>query len=650
MNDREKLPIFCCKADILESVKKSRTIIFVGETGSGKTTQIPQYLYETGLHRNKCIAVTQPRRVAAVQIAKRVAFEAKTEVGATVGYSVRFENVTSAATKIKYLTDGMLLRESITHPLLLDYSFVILDEAHERTLSNDILLGTVKSAQKLRREKNLQPLNIIVMSATLDCKQFSEYFNNCPSYKIPGRCYNVDILQPTKKQSGYVDASLATVFKIHQNEEKGDILVFCTGQEEIDYMVKETSVLAKHLPIDIGPIYAFPMYSALPIEQQTSVFNPAPGGSRKVIFSTNIAETSITIPGVKYVVDTGKVKAKSYNSTCGFDILLPQYISKAQAIQRSGRAGRECDGKCYRLYTDEQYRSFQEQTEPEILRCCLSSAILEMVAIGIRNIVGFDFIDKPSEENIAAAIKTLKLLDAVVEKNGLLELTECGERMVKFPLDPRYSKIIIESKKYRCTDEILTIVSLLSVDSIFYTKIDDRDQFSKARQKFERIEGDLLMTLDVYKQYKKYKGNPDWCRENFINPSNMRTCIAIRKQLYNISCRVNIPSINCNDPMQIQKCLATGLFFNVALLYENGIYKVVETNQEIKMHPSSCLFRRKNISCCLYTELVQTQATHILMKNLTYIPEEALISVKPEYFKTKMTRLATMKSMPILSS
>ncbi|KAG8186976.1 hypothetical protein JTE90_005749 [Oedothorax gibbosus] len=645
---REKLPIFSAKQEILNAFSKHKTLIFVGETGCGKTTQIPQYLLEAGYAKHKSIGITQPRRVAATTIAKRVAQEVKTELGSKVGYSIRFENVTSPATKIKFLTDGMLVREATGDKLLLEYSVVILDEAHERTLYNDVLFGVAKNAQRVRRERNLMPLMIIVMSATLEAQHIASYFDNAPAYSISGRDYSISILNASKPQPNYVRSALVTVFQIHQNEEEGDILVFCTGQEEIDSLVSETKDTAKCLPAGYGQVHVCGLYSALPFEQQTDVFNPAPVGTRKIIFATNIAETSITIPNIKYVVDTGLVKAKTFDAKSGFDILRSRKVSKAQAEQRAGRAGREFDGFCYRLYTKEEYNNFKEQTEPEILRSNLSNVVLQMVALGFNSIKDFDFIDKPSVENIVAAEETLKALEAVVEVKGNLELTPCGKQMKTFPLDPKFSKMICTSIKYKCTDEILTIISLLSVDSVFYTKLSDKENFDLVRKKFEAPEGDHIMLLNVYKQFRKFKGHPEWCKENYINSRNVRKAIKIRKQLSLLCEKLDISPCSSSCTLQIRRCLTTGLFRNTALL-QGKVYKLVENNQVVKIHPSSSLFKSKNLpSCVMFTELVQT--TEVYMRNVTYVPEELLVGVCSSYFKTKSCRLSTMKPLAFVSA
>ncbi|XP_054723593.1 ATP-dependent RNA helicase DHX33-like isoform X2 [Uloborus diversus] len=584
---RAELPICKAKMELLKVIYHNKTIVLVGETACGKTTQIPQYLLDGGFAKNKCIGITQPRRVAAVTIATRVAKEVRTELGGKVGYSVRFEDVTSSATKIKYLTDGMLLRESISDAKLSKYSVIILDEAHERTLCNDILSGIVKTAQKLRssNQSGLLPLKIIVMSATLDYHRFAEYFE-APAYFVKGREFSIKILNSVNTQEDYQHSALITVFQIHQNEDDGDILVFCTGQEEIDSLAAETENLALHLPAGCKKLSVWKLYAALPSALQNACFDKAPAGYRKVIYSTNIAETSVTISGIKFVVDTGMVKVKSYNPQCGFDVLKVQRISKAQAEQRAGRAGRESDGMCYRLYTLDEHKMFQDQSVPEILRCCLSNAILQMVAVGIHNICEFDFIDKPSEDHISASIEQLKLLEAVNrikwETIGSLELTECGNKMVKFPLDPVFSKMIITSSAYRCTDEILTIISLLSVESIFYTSSEKREQFSEVRKKFETSDGDHIMLLNVYKAFRNVKENPAWCKENFVNSRNMKKALRIRKQLSEICEKIGIkPCSSGGDTLRIKKCLTSGLFMNAAVFHKKGIFKVVHTSQVI---------------------------------------------------------------------
>ncbi|NXY84938.1 DHX33 helicase, partial [Alcedo cyanopectus] len=511
---RRALPIFQARGRLLSQLRSLDCAVLIGETGSGKTTQVPQYLYEAGVGRQGIIAVTQPRRVAAIALATRVSSETTTELGRLVGYSVRFDDLTSDETRIKFLTDGMLLREAVGDPVLRRYSVVILDEAHERTLHTDVLFGVVKAAQKKRKELGKLPLKVIVMSATMDVDQFSQYFNGAPVLYLEGRQHPIQIFNTKQPQSDYLQAALVSVFQIHQEAPSSqDILVFLTGQEEIEAMTKTCRDIAKHLPDGCPRMMVMPLYASLPHSQQLRVFQAAPKGCRKVILSTNIAETSITIPGIKYVVDTGMVKAKKYSPETGLEVLAVQRVSKAQAWQRTGRAGREDSGICYRLYTEEEFEKFDKMTIPEIQRCNLASVMLHLLALRIPNVLTFDFMSKPSPDAIQAAIEQLELLGAVERKEDQLVLTPLGRKMAAFPLEPKFSKTILLSPKFHCTEEILTIVSLLSVDSVLYNPPARREEVQSVRKKFISSEGDHLTLLSIYRAFKNVSGNKVGCSE-----------------------------------------------------------------------------------------------------------------------------------------
>ncbi|XP_016136094.1 ATP-dependent RNA helicase DHX33, partial [Sinocyclocheilus grahami] len=506
-----------------------------GETGSGKTTQIPQYLYEAGIGRQGIIGITQPRRVAAVSLAARVAEEKKVQLGKLVGYTVRFEDVTSSETKLKFMTDGMLLREAIGDPLLLRYTVVILDEAHERTVHTDVLFGVVKAAQRKRNEQNKIPLKVVVMSATMDVDLFSQYFNKSPVLYLEGRQHPIQIYYTKQPQSDYLQAALVSIFQIHQEAPAShDILVFMTGQEEIEVLARTCRDISKHLPESCGPMTVVPLYASLPPAQQLRVFQPAPKGSRKVVLSTNIAETSITISGIKYVIDTGMVKAKRYNPDSGLEVLAVQRVSKAQAWQRSGRAGREDAGSCYRLYTEEEFDNLANMTVPEIQRCNLASVILQLLALGVPDVLNFDFMSKPSPESLRTAVEQLCILGAVDRKDDQVSLTPLGKKMACFPLEPRFSKTLLISPDFSCAEEVLTIISLLSVDSVLYNPPARRDDVLAVRKKFISSEGDHMTLLNIYRAFKKVSGNKDWCRENFVNSRNMGLVLEVRAQLRDI--------------------------------------------------------------------------------------------------------------------
>jgi pre-mRNA-splicing factor ATP-dependent RNA helicase DHX15/PRP43 len=403
LEKRRKLPVHKQRAEFLELIHNNQILVLVGETGSGKTTQIPQFLLfdEQPQKKGMMIACTQPRRVAAMSVAKRVAEEMDVQLGDEVGYSIRFEDCTSDKTILKYMTDGMLLREAMTDPMLSRYSAIILDEAHDRTLATDILMGLIKEIAGRRRD-----LKVVVMSATLDAEKFQKYFNNAPLMAVPGRTFPVEIYYTPEPEKDYLEAAIRTTLQIHACEDPGDILVFLTGEEEIEDACRkiraEGDNLFRSSANSIGKLLVVPLYSSLPPSQQQRIFDDAPpavdGGppGRKVVVSTNIAETSLTIDGIVYVIDPGFSKQKTYNPRIRVESLLVSPISRASAQQRAGRAGRTRPGKCFRLYTEKSFLTeLQEQTYPEILRSNLGSTVLQLKKVGIDDLVHFDFMDPP---------------------------------------------------------------------------------------------------------------------------------------------------------------------------------------------------------------------------------------------------------------
>ncbi|XP_068455838.1 ATP-dependent RNA helicase DHX33 [Clinocottus analis] len=632
---RKKLPIYQAKPQLLSQLRQLHNAILIGETGSGKTTQIPQYLYEAGIGRQGIVAVTQPRRVAAISLAGRVAEEKKTQLGKLVGYTVRFEDVTSPETKLKFMTDGMLLREAIGDPLLLRYTVVVLDEAHERTVHTDVLFGVVKTAQRRRRELNKIPLKVIVMSATMDVDLFSEYFNKSPVLYLEGRQHPIQIFYTKHPQSDYLQAALVSVFQIHQEAPPShDILVFMTGQEEIEALARTCRDIAKHLPDGCSPMLVIPLYASLPPAQQLRVFQAAPKGCRKVILSTNIAETSVTISGIKFVIDTGMVKAKRFNPDSGLEVLAVQRVSKAQAWQRAGRAGREDSGSCYRLYTEPEFDNLIATTVPEIQRCNLASVMLQLMALGVPDVTNFDFMSKPSPEAVRSAVEHLELLGAVERKEGQAFLTALGKKMASFPLEPRYAKTILLAPDFSCGDEILSVVSLLSVDTVLYNPPARRDEVLAARKKFASSEGDHVTLLNIYRAFKKVSGNKEWCRENFVNSRNMGLVKDVQAQLRDICLKLNVKLQSCGaDTASVRRCLAHGLFVNAAELQPDGSYLALDTHQPVAIHPSSVLFQAKP-AYVVFNELLHTSRCY--MRDLCLVDADWLLDAAPEYFGRKL--------------
>ncbi|CAK6958484.1 ATP-dependent RNA helicase DHX15 [Scomber scombrus] len=465
LKKRLQLPVWEYKESFNDIITRQQSFVLVGETGSGKTTQIPQWCVELvrGLPGPKrAVACTQPRRVAAMSVAQRVADEMDVMLGQEVGYSIRFEDCSSAKTILKYMTDGMLLREAMNDPLLERYGVIILDEAHERTLATDILMGVLKEVVRQRPD-----LKVIVMSATLDAGKFQVYFDNCPLLTIPGRTHPVEIFYTPEPERDYLEAAIRTVIQIHMCEEdEGDCLLFLTGQEEIDEACKRIKREVDDLGPEVGDIKIIPLYSTLPPQQQQRIFEPPPprkpNGAigRKVVVSTNIAETSLTIDGVVFVIDPGFAKQKVYNPRIRVESLLVTAISKASAQQRAGRAGRTRPGKCFRLYTEKAYKTeMQDNTYPEILRSNLGSVVLQLKKLGIDDLVHFDFMDPPAPETLMRALELLNYL-AALNDDG--DLTELGSMMAEFPLDPQLAKMVIASCEYNCSNEILSITAMLS--------------------------------------------------------------------------------------------------------------------------------------------------------------------------------------------
>eukprot|EP00004_Rigifila_ramosa_P017541 TRINITY_DN4276_c0_g2_i13.p1 TRINITY_DN4276_c0_g2~~TRINITY_DN4276_c0_g2_i13.p1 ORF type:complete len:924 (+),score=205.02 TRINITY_DN4276_c0_g2_i13:924-3695(+) len=621
---RETLPIFKLRNELLSAVASNRILVVIGETGSGKTTQMTQYLAEEGYTARGRIGCTQPRRVAAMSVAKRVAEEFGCRLGQEVGYTIRFEDCTSPETKIKYMTDGMLLRECLLDPELRTYSVIMLDEAHERTIHTDVLFGLLKEAVSRR-----QDLKLIVTSATLEAEKFSTYFYNCPIFTIPGRTYPVEVLYTKSPETDYLDASLITVMQIHLSEPPGDILVFLTGQEEIDTACEILYERMKGLGPDVPELIILPVYSALPSEMQTKIFEPAGPGQRKVIIATNIAETSLTIDGIFYVVDPGFCKQNVYNSKMAMDSLVVVPISQAQANQRKGRAGRTGPGKCYRLYTEAAYKNeMMPNTIPEIQRTNLGNTVLTLKALGINDLLHFDFMDPPPIQTMIAAMEQLYALQALDEE-GLL--TRLGRKMAEFPLEPQLSKMLIASVDLGCSDEILTIVAMLSVQNVFYRPKEKQQQADQKRAKFFQPEGDHLTLLTVYEAWKNNKFSAPWCYENFVQVRSMKRAQDIRKQLLGILDRYKMDLVSCGKSYnKICRAICSGFFSHACKKDPQEGYRTLSENQPVYVHPSSALYN-KSPMWLVYHELVMT--TKEYMREVCAIEAKWLPELAPQYFR-----------------
>ncbi|KAG0304257.1 hypothetical protein BGZ98_005744 [Dissophora globulifera] len=648
---RKRLPIYGHRTEMLYMLEKYQVLILVGQTGSGKTTQIPQYLHEAGWTAGgRVVACTQPRRVAATTVAQRVADEMHVKLGMEVGYTIRFEDCTDpgGSTRIKYMTDGMLFREALMDPLLSKYSAIMVDEAHERSLHTDILLGVLKKyapgnfgdfkKQRLvvdvhlhRILKKRPDLRLIVSSATLDAEAFAAFycldstsadsFENAAILSVQGRMFPVDVHFLSEPVSDYLEATIQTVFDIHTKEPTGDILVFLTGREEIDHVVSEIRERATTLPSNkYAGVLALPIHAGLTMTDQALVFEATGHGVRKVVVATNIAEASITIPGIRYVVDSGFVKIRAFNPETGMEVLTTTSISRASAEQRAGRAGRIQEGKAYRLYTESSFlNDMQQASVPEIQRSNLTSLVLQLKALGIENVLRFDFMTSPPAEMMSKALELLYSLKAL-DGYGRLSIP-LGMQLADFPLDPLLGKVLLESQTMGCSQEILTIAAMISVQNVFVNAASAASE--EQHRKFGVQEGDHITLLNVYDAFvHDGKKSGRWCANHLINFKTVSRALAIRSHLERHLVRV----LNLEGPGElksclpgprdrnrgslerasvvIRKCLVSGYFCNAAIIAPDGTHWISAREApaskkssglylptKLWMHPTSILFK-----------------------------------------------------------
>ncbi|KAI0084386.1 pre-mRNA-splicing factor ATP-dependent RNA helicase PRP43, partial [Irpex rosettiformis] len=644
LEGRKKLPVYAQMKEFYEMYNKHQIIVMVGETGSGKSTQIPQFVCYSDLPHasGKLVVCTQPRRVTTMSVAKRVADEMDVPLGKQVGYSIRFEDVTEPGTTfMKYVTDGVLLREAMNDPDLKRYSTIILDEAHERTLATDILMGLLKTLAKRRSD-----LKLIIMSATLDALKFQKYFSlvpgkSAPLFKVPGRTHPVEVFYTQEPEPDYFDAAIRTVLMIHRAEDPGDILLFLTGEEEIEDACRKIKLEADDLvnqdPDSVGPLVCIPLYSSLPPQQQQRVFDPPPaarsGGppGRKVVVSTNIAETSLTIDGIVYVVDPGFSKQKVYNPRIRVELLLVSPISKASAQQRTGRAGRTRPGKCFRLYTEKDFKTeLEEQTHPEILRCNLANTVLELAKLGVKDLVHFNYVDAPAPETLMRALELLNFL-AALDDDG--NLTPLGGMMAEFPLDPQLAKMLIVSPEFSCSNEILTIVAMLSVPNVWVRPNNQRKEADAAKNLMTIPDGDHLTLMNVYNNYQQNKFDRNWAYMNYLSGRSLQQAEKVRAQLERTMERYEIELISTSDERKlfqgIRKSLICGFFMQVAHKEgEKNNYITVKDNQVVGLHPSCGLDSQPE--WVIFNEFVLTTRPYI--RTVTQIQPEWLLELAPAYY------------------
>jgi len=645
------LPIAQLKDQLLYTIETHPVTIVVGETGSGKTTQIPQFLLSARFcSTGQQIAVTQPRRIAATSVAARVAEELGTPLGQKVGYSIRFEDVTSANTQIKFVTDGLLLREMLVDPLLKRYSVVMVDEAHERSLSSDILLSLLKKVLRKRDD-----LRVVVSSATLEAERFLTFFNPDDNetvhgrtqddfgriISISGRTHPVEIQYLQHPTANYIDTAVSTVLSIHASETPGDILLFLTGREEIDDAIDLLSDRITDLSPNQDTLILLPLYAGLPTEDQALIFQPAPPRTRKVIISTNIAEASVTIDHIAFVIDCGYVKLRSYDPSLGIENLAVVPVSRASATQRAGRAGRTRPGKCFRLYTEDVWKGMQDATFPEIQRSNLAPVVLQMLNLGITNVVRFDYLSAPPSGLITRALDLLFSLGALSPTGHLTK--PVGTRMAELPLEPMLARALLSSAspQFTCLNEMLTIAAMMTLQgTAFVTHDGGKKALEAAKRRFSVSEGDHLTLFNVYEAFVKSGMSVQFCRENSLNHKALVKAVSVRKQLTAYLTRFGVTTSSDvlrvgGTPLaeRVRRCLTTGFFAHAARMKADGSFTTVDGKTTLWPHPSSVFFHRK-AEWVVYTEVMETRGK-IYIRDCSTVEMDWLMEYAPEYYKIR---------------
>lgn len=693
-NIEDQLPIERYEAEIKELIKNNETSIVVGETGSGKTTMIPKFISEV-IGSDKRIAITQPRRMAATSVARYVAKLMNTKLGDKVGYQIRFDKKSKRETSVNFMTDGILLRALQDDPLLKSYDFIMVDEAHERNLNIDFTLGLLKNAQRLRQEAGLDELKVLVSSATLEKEKFANYFDQAPMVEVPGRLYPVDINYEKTEPDNYMKAAARKVNQvIKQSKEvvdkdtelskqellknEGDILIFMPGQREIEETIKMINrMLVREEWQD--NIDVLPLYGRLSPKEQDKIFSKS--SKRKIIVSTNIAETSLTVPGITTVIDSGLIKQIDYDESTGIESLHAVPHAQSGCEQRMGRAGRLAPGQCYRLFPKYSFNERRDFQKPEILRSSLAGVVLTMKKMGLQNIKDFDFIDKPDSEKFDNAINTLKHLGALAENEML---TETGELMSEIPLEPRYARMLVEAVKLGEVKDLTTITAFLSAGkSVFVRPRQEAGEADMAHDKFKVEGSDYLTMLNVWKKYKNARkfieidvkvdydtkiedqvsGIKDekekqkekrrlnrqfaksknrkiekklgkWAYDNYLNNKVLHAVNDIRYQLSSILAQNKKRLSGKGNEENIQKCITAGLLENLANFsgyhryskyYDSGI-------DNLYIHPGSTVFGEEP-AYLVSGDIVETSKP--FMRNVQEVKLEWLLDVAPHLIREK---------------
>jgi len=575
-------------------------------------------------------------------MARRVAQERRTKVGDEVGYTIRFEDHSSPRTRLRYMTDGCLLRECLGDPDLNNYDVVVLDEAHERSLGTDVLFALMKRALASRAGK----LRVLVTSATLDTGAFSAYFNSCPVLEVPGRTFKIDMHYHPISKTQRVEAAVNVALNLHLREGPGHVLVFLTGMDECEQAVALAQTKLQGL-VDSGKEVSdcmiVPLYGMMQSDDQRNVFDEVPEGCRKLIFSTNIAETSLTVADVGYVIDCGHCKQKNFNPKTGMESLMVTEVSQVQAKQRAGRAGRTRDGKCFRLYSEETYlKSFPKVTVPEILRANLASVTLQMKAMGIDDVVTFDFLEPPDRVRLVKSLRVLFLIGAL-DADG--KLTELGGRMAQYPLEPQFARCLLAADELGCAGDAVTLVSMLSSEGVWFRpsrqNADQVRTAAAAQQRFVHGPGDHTTLLHVFRQWEDNHCSPEWCKSNYLHHRALRQARDIRSQLCDMMKKAKLPlrASRQGSESGVLKALCEGFFMQTARMCSAGGGWLI-VNENVLVQPEGgSVIDGSNAEWVIYTELVGNTIAHSLMRNVSAVEHAWLRPLLPRLLEVDMKRL-----------
>lgn len=599
------LPVSTRREEILKLIAENQVVVIAGETGSGKTTQLPKMCLELGRGVNGLIGHTQPRRIAARSVANRIAEELGSEMGSTVGYKVRFNDQVSENTLVKLMTDGILLAEIQTDRYLNQYDTLIIDEAHERSLNNDFILGYLKQILAKRPD-----LKVIITSATIDVERFSRHFNNAPIIEVSGRTFPVEVrYRPIveEEDQDQLQGILNAVDEL-QAEGRGDILIFMNGEREI----RDTAEALQKQELRFTEI--LPLYARLSAEEQQRIFRPS--GLNRVILATNVAETSLTIPNIKYVIDTGTARISRYSYRTKVQRLPIEPISQASANQRKGRCGRTSEGICIRLYSEEDFNSRPEFTDPEILRTNLASVILQMNSLGLSDITAFPFVDSPDIRQIQDGIRLLEELQAFKTRKTKFgekrELTQIGRQLAQLPIDPRLGRMVIEAAKNGSLHEVMMIVSALSIQDPRERPQEKQQASDEKHRRFADKDSDFLAFVNLWHyiqtQQKALSKNQfrKQCQKDFLNYPRVREWQDIYHQLRLSVREMGLP-INTLEAnyQQIHTALLAGLLSHIGLKDSEKMHYLGARNAQFFIFPTSALFK-KQPKWIIASELVET--------------------------------------------